>query len=641
MSIKIRSFFFVMLLASSLCSFAQLPDWAQAALTSVQGTTPPEDEAVWRLLDQTRITLRSDGKWHKQRRLVSLVLQQRGGDSAAVYLIDGQEDNTKIRKLKGWHLNTNGKLKKLDKDNVGTLGMSSRSVSSIDTVTAAFFERVNKGDLVAFESEEEESSYMAVSSATLLGANPIHTRVIELINEGTGGEVILKPLGMEAWGISPQQQGNRLTFRDLPALRNEIFTPDSYLEYPSVLYGFFTKGDKEPLASWDNMARWYAGLFREKSGSSTQGSAAQSLESLQEAANLFRTKISYRQVYLSSARGYEPIKGEEVVRRGYGDCKDMVSCLSWQLGKSGVTVHPALTNIISGPYTTAETPTHAAFNHVIGAIPLSKSLGLPAEVEVDGSRYLMFDPTDRYTNLGYLGSHFQGRSAMICTDEGARWVAIPDAALDNASIEASLQGQVDANFTLQGSLTLVEHGDAWGLRSTYNQGNLPDLLYSLRLQLQVPGVVDLVATAPVLGGDGTLTLNLQVNWPGFMARDAGGLCLPRGITGSYYRSLAGDKPRQQPIWIDSNLPISWKMELALPVALSASNNSCIIDDKLGKLTWEATVGQMLTINFTSSRVMTSFGLDKLEEGEAAWESYRNSFNQFILGSTQFYQNAAN
>ena len=131
---------------------AKFPAWVRQAVMEAQRETAPEGADLWRLLDETTITLRKDGRQERRRRMVQWVLREGGADRAGYFLIDGDENTTKIKKLKGWHQRASGKFDKLDKDNVVTFGQSDRDIISTDTATLAQFDYLGKGSLVAFES---------------------------------------------------------------------------------------------------------------------------------------------------------------------------------------------------------------------------------------------------------------------------------------------------------------------------------------------------------------------------------------------------------------------------------------------------------------------------------------------------------
>ena len=403
----------------------------------------------------------------------------------------------------------------------------------------------------------------------------------------------------------------------------------------------FKREDAEAdrFQSWDNMAKWYYNLFNAKAlkSASDPTQKAQSLADIQAAADYFRNSISYRQQYLTAARGWEPEAGEEVARLAFGDCKDMVSCLAYRLQPKGIQVLPTLANIGDGPRTTQDHSPGPQFNHLIAAIPLEKSLGLASEVTAGDQLFLIYDPTAKFTDLGYLPSGYRGRHIMICTDTGSQWVAIPEAALEKASVTLTLNGLLDDQFTFLGSIRIVEAGDAYSLRTLSQSGNPRDLEWVVRSFFDIPGVVDLEGVAPNLDEQRRLTLIYQVVWPSFMMRDAGGLRLPFAISEYYKRGLTkGDEPRLSPIALEDRPQITWNLAIKTNLALTPGLETSQWEDSHNKFSWKASGGSMLEVTFSQVRSQAYFPRDKIEEGITYWENYREAFNKFRSSATLFF-----
>ncbi len=613
----------------------ELPGWAEDALRAAEPFQVPEGAAVWTLLDRTRITRDKDGSWLRSRQVVHRVLQQRGGASASSFALDGAPDTSRIESLRGWHRRADGLVQTLEQKQVTTFGELGGGSLHLRTRTVAGFERVGRGDILAFESLEREANYFHVTLAAVLGDNPVHVRRFELDHQAQD-EVVIHPVSFESWGLKAIRKPGVLEILDVPARASEALGPDDFLAFPYVILGF-RGGAGDPMASWDAMARWYAAKFRDRAETRGGLSAAEFAESLTLAAKSLADKISYRQVYLTSARGWEPLAGAEVERRAYGDCKDMVAYLAYRLDKLGLDLNPALTHINSGYDPSPSEPVQPnAFNHVIAAIPLAHSLGFAAEVEHRGRRWLLHDPTDRYTPLGQLGLQLRGRTLMICDDAGAHWVTLPDSAFQNAHLNLRLQGRIDTNNGLLGQLQLEEHGDAIGLRTLLGEGSLADLLARLRDQLALPGVVDLEPKPPNLDNLGVLTLECAVVWPSFLRRNAGGLKLPTAVTGGGYIKLETMEARQQPVWIPATTPTHWRLELELPFPLKAIEDRWHWQDPLSRLSWQAQPGRTFICDFSHERRRLHYGPNDRLAGLVAWYDYVDKYARFLINATCFF-----
>ncbi len=620
------------LLCGSLFA-SELPDWATQAVNQVNLASAPKEAGYWTLLDRTRVEYRG-GKFRRKRQVVRVILQQGSAEDAAIYRVDGEEKNTRIEALNGWHRRADGSVEKLFKKNVMTLGYADARYMTRETTTYAFFERANRGDIVVFESEESERNLFTATSIMLMANQPTAIKIIEW--QSDTGSASVQPVNLESWGLTAQQSAGRLEIRDIPPIRNEYYAPDDSLFFPYVKLAFLA-GDNDPSANWDSLARWYSGVFQ--SAASSSGNLASDKAALEKVAQSMAKSMTYRQVYLEPGRGWKPMAAAEVERRAYGDCKDLSACAANKLSKEGVLAQPALARIGTQFLINASLPASPyVFNHVVVAIPLSQSLGFPAEVVHGERRFLLYDPTDRYTPLGQLSHHWQDRNLMICDTQGAFWVTVPKTAVTQANIQFSLVGALDANNSLKGKWTVRERGDAIGLLTVLNEASERDMIYQLREVLDLPGVVTLAASKAQVDATGTLSLEMEVNWPGFLQRNAGGLRLPNAIVGPSLGALERLEERQLPLWIDELTSRTWHLELSGMTDLSAHKDSYAWKDAFGAFSWKASKGESFVVDYEHQRPPIRYALANVKEGLMAWETYRSNFELFKVNATVFYRN---
>ncbi len=638
-------FFFLFFLPLPLLAgrWEKLPGWAETVLNNTDFSKAPEDADLWRLLDETQITLQAGGTFLQERRIVQYVLHDRGASTAAVFLIDGEEDSTRITKLKGWHLKKNLALERLDKDNVLTLGLSSLKKLSRNTLTLTGFTRVGKGSVVVFRSKEIVRTFFSSNILRTMAPYPIRKRVIRVfLTKLTGkqNDVEIVPLRFKPWRLDFTATPDSLVIHDIPALGDEALKPDFSDPYPMVAIHFISKNnDSDPLASWDNLARWYHRLFTRAADLDTGREAGLPvrLQDLEETAAWIESNISYRQRYLSSTRGWTPAPGPTVERRAYGDCKDTVACFAYRGRNAGFSVYPVLANTPDGWFTRAVSRPAPNFNHLIAAVPLEQTIGFAAEVLVRDKRYLIYDPTHKYTPLGMLPAYFRDRDVMICTEEGATWVAVPETALEKQSMSITLRGLMDEHFTLNGSIELVEEGDAYFLRTLNREGNPRDLARAFRRAFSLPATLELSPFPSHIDEQRRLHIIFQVHWPSFMRRDAAGFRLPYGITQAPKRILVSQgKTRLNPIAFERQPQTRWHLEINARIPLEPGKELAEWKDAYNAFRWQASGGKLLRITYVRERQNGFFAKEQIEEGLAYWETYRSHFNKFWYQGTLFY-----
>lgn len=612
--------------------YSKLPDWAEAAMKSVNLDQAP-DADVWRLVDDTQLNY-VDGGLEVERKIVQVVLRDRGSDEASVYLVDGDEQTRTIKKLKGWHLRANGKLDKLDRSNVLTIGQANADVVSRETTTFAVFEYVAKGSVVVFNSKERDESFLGPSTfIRVLGSVPVRQRSIRTAATSQGRFELL-PLMVDDWKITAEVSQDLVVFHDVPELGDQILLPRRSDQFPRILVRHNDGGEfASRYASWDAFAKWYHGVFVASAGITAKATSAVNADDLATALESVQSRVRYKQVYLNPASGWKPTAGSEVMRRAYGDCKDMVSCLADLSQKKNIQVLPVLASIAEGSNTREDSPVAPSFNHLIAAIPLPASLGMAAEFSHGEQRYLLIDPTSRNTPLGYLPFAYRNRNLLICTPQGAVWHAVADEALEQGELSVTLEGRVDEQFTLSGQIRIVETGNSYGLRSSLANDSSRDLDWIVRSTLDIPSqaILKRLETQQV---SGTTTLTYGVGWPSFLRRDAFGFRLPDAVV-PYPRSklTRADQKRWAPIALVAYPKQTWILNLALPLSLKPGQDQYSWNDANRSFSWICQVGSPFSVRFESFGHDRLYAGEKLAEGVEAWSGYRSQYNEFYKSVT--------
>ena len=253
-----------------------------------------------------------------------------------------------------------------------------------------------------------------------------------------------------------------------PLPKDEGLTPAPEDVLPNVFLRFADPAQTSLMGvdSWDAIARWEVARYLQSSPPlRLPGTEPKpSLEELQRLRSWIARQITYKMVYLTPDRGWVPEVAEEVFRKRYGDCKDMASLFIAASRSVGFEAFPVLARIFEGRISVDDPVGPQAFNHVIAAVRLPNSLGLPAEVETPRGRFLLVDPTDAFTSLGRMAEAHRGRRVMLCLPEGAQWVVVPTSAIVAPGLTTRLEGRLEAGGRLKGHLTIQETGNSVGIR---------------------------------------------------------------------------------------------------------------------------------------------------------------------------------
>ena len=206
------------------------------------------------------------------------------------------------------------------------------------------------------------------------------------------------------------------------------------------------------MKSWDDAAAWLESLFEERmtAGRGVREQfrlrAEDSTETLQALFEFVRDRIRYVSIEIGTG-GYQPHFAESVLRRRYGDCKDMTVLLAAAGREAGWTVYPALLATANSGVLDTALVSPAQFNHAVAVA-----------VGPDSSRIWM-DATEKTCPFGDLPWYDRDVPALVLKGDGkAHFVRTP--ALDGSENRVSRVWNLDteADGTGKGSATMTFYG---------------------------------------------------------------------------------------------------------------------------------------------------------------------------------------
>ncbi len=149
---------------------------------------------------------------------------------------------------------------------------------------------------------------------------------------------------------------------------------------------------------------------------------------VRELCAFVQANIDYLEITLDrdALAGYRPHPAAEVLRNRYGDCKDKASLLISMLRAEGEDAHVLLLSA-GDPFAVWEDWPSQSFNHAIVGIRAdgSEPGTWPTVDAGDGSRWVLFDPTNPFTPLGVLPSEDEGGFGLIVAPRGGALIRMP------------------------------------------------------------------------------------------------------------------------------------------------------------------------------------------------------------------------
>ncbi len=635
--------------------FWGLPNWADSAVRDSATRMPPEGEDAWILLDQTLVSYRGAGELRKIHTRVVRVLTKQGRDEGTFLSRGFGKTVSKIQKLKGWNLRPDGSTRKIDRDDLVSIdadAFAGRTVST-EVLSAATLPDVEVGCIIAFESQETLKLPLGpVDLVFPLESHPIRRYILEvgvdLPFRTTSREELLSvrvdSRNLNAWASVIRQSDRLVELEDLPALpKDEPWAAAGLEQVPFVSLRF-----QDPaltvcpdLSNWDGYAKWihqrYAPMIEKVQPVPMEGVSAR--DALVRLSQWMRTSLVYRMVYLSPERGWIPERSTETLRRRYGDCKDLATCLLGGASALRLDGSPVLARLGQGRIPGDAPVNPFLFNHVIAAIRLDQSLGFPAEVQTPRGRFLLVDPTSRTTPLGWLPVGHRGARLMICTAEGATWVEVPDSALDRERVEYHLEGQISSEGVLTGTLRILESADALGLQSIAQAEGAKGLKqHSLRFAPQaLPAHWEVVSIRPPMQPEDPFETILKIEYSGARIQKGGEweLNLPALVRPPAPLKRTKAK-RRFPIEVPPGVDYHWTASLKVGTEASPVCASGRLATPLREATWKASSqGGMLDLALDHRQKPVRWEIKDQDAGLQALRKDRSDCLRFLEEALAF------
>lgn len=225
---------------------------------------------------------------------------------------------------------------------------------------------------------------------------------------------------------------------DIKRIKPEAFASDSNGVYMSVMIS-------SPM-TWGAIGKWYADNARDRYVSSPVvdsaiTNAVKDARTLDDSIRAVHRWVAQDIRYVSIALGlggYQPRRPDEVVRTGFGDCKDKATLFIVALKKFGITAFPVILNSSGG--VERKLPSIAQLDHVIAAFKR------PGD-----SQYEYADLTALLTPLGELPSDYQGAFGMVVHPDGSvEEITFPKAPIADNSAVRNIVGTLSPDGQLTG-----------------------------------------------------------------------------------------------------------------------------------------------------------------------------------------------
>ncbi|MFT3924962.1 MAG: DUF3857 domain-containing protein [Myxococcales bacterium] len=187
--------------------------------------------------------------------------------------------------------------------------------------------------------------------------------------------------------VEGQRRVDRFSAEDVPALRSEPSMPGLTEVIPYLHVSTYK--------TWEDVGRWYWGLIQDQlyADDHLKNVVAELKKGAKDEREIVQRIYGWvvkntRYVALEfGIHGFLPYRVPEVVRRGFGDCKDKASLIYTMLREAGVDARVVLVRTRQNGAIDSEPASLSVFDHAIAYVP-SLKLFLDGTAEHSGTREL-------------------------------------------------------------------------------------------------------------------------------------------------------------------------------------------------------------------------------------------------------------
>ncbi len=412
------------------------PDWLRAAAQEKLPNYPKDTKAVI-LLDETQITVQSNGDIYTRHRAAVRLLRPEARDDYGGIDVNFDKD-TKIVSLKAWTIEPDGREIAVGEKDAEEHGYLSNLLYRDVRVKALQFPDAYPGRVVGYEYVQRNRPYVFEDDWWFQDQAPVRTARL-ILDIPSGWEFTAKWFNhAEMKPQTPASNEYVWEVSNVPRIEVEPQMPSWRTVAGWVGLKYFPSDPTlraKSTGSWTDIGLWYDALTKSRRDPSPEiqqkvaeltASATDPMQKIRAITEYMQRNIRYFGVEIGVG-GYQPHFAAEIFTNQYGDCKDKATLLSAMLRTMGIDSYYVLVDTHRG-FVYPSYPS-IAFNHAILAIRLPDNVNDPSLYSVIDDpklgRLLIFDPTNQYVPLGYVPSYLQDTYGLVIAPDGGHLEKIP------------------------------------------------------------------------------------------------------------------------------------------------------------------------------------------------------------------------
>lgn len=451
----------------ALAAPPKLPPWIEEARVADYPNLPARTRALF-LHDEGLLEVRPDGRQITTVRGVVRILT-RDGRGAAVARMNYDVKSGRIETARAWLIRPSGEVRSyarkefLDREEFEDVLYSERHVLELNVR-----EEAEPGSVFAWELSSSEQTVFSQTLWSFQSEHPV-LRSRYTVRLPTGWRVDGRFFNHAGVDPSTSDAGTTWELGQLAPLPDEPRSPAVHTLAALLAVTIFPPADgsnrvaTRAFGNWSQVSEFLTPLTDPKAAvEATISAKAAELtrdatgewEQIRAIAR-FAQQIRYVsvQMRIGSGGGVMPHAAAEVLKCGYGDCKDKAALMRALLKARGIESYAVAVSMEDSPVIWEDWPSPIQFNHAIVAVRVGEALHSPAIGEYpEFGRLLFFDPTDRDTQLGDLPADYQGSFALVKAGSRGDLVRLPLLPPEASRLERTISAALTDRGGLKGTV---------------------------------------------------------------------------------------------------------------------------------------------------------------------------------------------
>jgi hypothetical protein len=460
------------------------PQWLRSA-AGAQVPSYDKDVPAVVLYDEEAASLGSDGKLTTSENYAVKILN-RDGRGYAVAHADYLANYSKVKDIMAWLIRPDGTVKYYDKKTVIDAIADTDDVYNearfkvIDAV-----EDTNPGYVFGYTTVTEDTPLFNQGQFIFQSRLPtIDSRYSLTLPAGWTASSIT----FNAPDVKPSVNGSTYTWemRGLAPIRPEPLSPKPINLAPRVAVNYSPPAGQTPehpaFTNWSDVSRWTSAMYDPQVviDDAVAAKARELTANAKSELDIIRAIGGYVQnmqyialdIGVGFGNGMRPRPSNEVLSRGYADCKNKANLMRAMLKVMKIDAYPIAIYSGDPTFVREQWASPEQFNHCIIAVKVSDSVNAPTVIlHPKLGRLLIFDATDPYTPVGDLPGFLQGSFGLIAAGEQGGLTRMPVTPPDTDLLERKVNIDLSGIGGIKG--TISEHAN--GQASTMFRGMARDL----------------------------------------------------------------------------------------------------------------------------------------------------------------------